>query len=234
MIKLGIIGAMELEIDTLREALSDVRAVRRAAMTFYEGKLRGLAAVVVQCGIGKVNAGLCVQVLCDLFGVTHVINTGVAGSLDAELDIGDLVISTDALYHDVDVTALGYPIGVMPGMGTLSFEADEGMIACARAACLRAAADVRVKTDASSAATSSSRTRSARRSLRRRSWPVHGDGGRGHRARGEGQRPAFVVIRAISDKADDSAQMDYPTFERAAAKRSAALVEEMAADMAKA
>ncbi len=235
MIKLGIIGAMELEIDTLREALSDVRAVRRAAMTFYEGKLRGLPAVVVQCGIGKVNAGLCVQVLCDLFGVTHVINTGVAGSLDAELDIGDLVISTDALYHDVDVTALGYPIGVMPGMGTLSFEADEGMIAYAQAACLRAAADVRVKTGrvVSGDQFIADKERKAFIAQAFEGLCTEMEGAAiAHAARVNGL--PFVVIRAISDKADDSAQMDYPTFERAAAKRSAALVEEMAADMAKA
>lgn len=235
MIKLGIIGAMELEIGALREELSDVRTVRRASMTFYEGTLRGLPAVVVQCGIGKVNAGLCVQILRDLFAVTHVVNTGVAGSLDAELDIGDLVISTDALYHDVDVTALGYPIGLMPGMGTLSFAADEGMIALAQAACARAASDVRVKTGrvVSGDQFIADRERKAFIAQTFEGLCTEMEGAAiAHAAKVNGL--PFVVIRAISDKADDSAQTDYPTFERAAAKRSAALVAEMAAAMARA
>ncbi len=235
MNKLGIIGAMELEISALREELSDVRTVQRASMTFYEGTLRGLPAVVVQCGIGKVNAGLCVQILCDLFRVTHVVNTGVAGSLDAELDIGDLVISTDALYHDVDVTALGYPIGLMPGMGTLSFAADEGMIALAQAACARAASDVRVKAGrvVSGDQFIADRERKAFIAQTFEGLCTEMEGAAiAHAAHVNGL--PFVVIRAISDKADDSAQMDYPTFERAAAKRSAALVAEMAAAMAKA
>lgn len=235
MNKLGIIGAMELEIGALREELSDVRTVQRASMTFYEGTLRGLPAVVVQCGIGKVNAGLCVQILCDLFHVTHVVNTGVAGSLDAELDIGDLVISTDALYHDVDVTALGYPIGLMPGMGTLSFAADEGMIALAQAACARAASDVRVKAGrvVSGDQFIADRERKAFIAQTFEGLCTEMEGAAiAHAAHVNGL--PFVVIRAISDKADDSAQMDYPTFERAAAKRSAALVAEMAAAMAKA
>ena len=100
--KLGIIGAMEQEVETLLGLLENKREAVHTGSTYYEGSLDGMDVVVVQCGIGKVNAALCVQVLCDCYGVTHVVNTGIAGSLCAELDIGDLVISTDAMYHDVD------------------------------------------------------------------------------------------------------------------------------------
>ena len=95
--KLGIIGAMEQEVETLLGLLENVHSLQKAGSTYYAGTLDGLDVVVVQCGIGKVNAALCVQVLCDLFGVTHVVNTGIAGSLRPELDIGDLVISSDAM-----------------------------------------------------------------------------------------------------------------------------------------
>ena len=99
--KLGIIGAMESEVEALVTCLANKQQTEKAGSVFYEGVLNGLDVVVVRCGIGKVNAALCVQMLCDLFAVTLVVNTGIAGSLTPELDIGDLVISRDAMYHDV-------------------------------------------------------------------------------------------------------------------------------------
>ena len=93
MAKIGIIGAMELEVDALKAAMEVKNTVTRAGMEFKEGTLNGADVVVVRSGIGKVNAALCVQILVDLFQITHVINTGVAGSLNADLDIGDILIS---------------------------------------------------------------------------------------------------------------------------------------------
>ena len=95
MKKIGIIGAMELEVETLKAHLTDLTITTKANMEFNEGKLGGVSVVVVRSGIGKVNAALCVQILVDHFSVTHIMNTGVAGSLKAELNIGDIVISTD-------------------------------------------------------------------------------------------------------------------------------------------
>ncbi len=89
MKKIGIIGAMDLEVSTLIEKMNVVKTVTKAGMTFNEGKIGDTDVVVVKCGIGKVNAGICVQILVDLFDVTHVINTGVAGSLKDVIDIGD-------------------------------------------------------------------------------------------------------------------------------------------------
>ena len=120
MKKLGIIGAMDVEVATLKERMENKTVRTIAGSDYCEGKLEGMDVVVVQCGVGKVNAALCAQILCSCYGVTHIVNTGIAGSLNAELDIGD-----------------------------------------------------------------------------------------------------FVIIRAISDKADDSAEMDYPTFEAIAAHRCA-------------
>ena len=102
---------MASEVALLKEQLSEAQVTRVAGMEFCEGALGGTPVVVVQCGIGKVNAGICVQVLVDRFGVSHVINTGVAGSLDDRLDVGDLVVSTDCVWHDFDVTPLGYRPG---------------------------------------------------------------------------------------------------------------------------
>ena len=125
---IGIIGAMEEEVAHLKEAMQVEETVERAAMTFVKGKLDGKDVVVVRSGIGKVNAGICAQILADLFEVDTLINTGVAGSLDAAIDIGDIVISTDAVQHDMDVSALGDPVGQVPRMDTFAFPADERLV----------------------------------------------------------------------------------------------------------
>ena len=127
MKKIGIIGAMELEVETLKSKMNVAKTTKKANMEFFEGTLNGVEVVIVRSGIGKVNAGICTQILADLFDVTHIINTGIAGSLDAQIDIGDIVVSTDVLQHDMDVRVFGYPLGEIPQLGTLSFPADERM-----------------------------------------------------------------------------------------------------------
>lgn len=220
--KLGIIGAMEQEVETLLGLLEDKKTTIHAATAFHEGKLDGLDTVVVQCGIGKVNAALCVQMLCDFYAVTHLVNTGIAGSLDPELDIGDLVISLDAIYHDVDVTNFGYVPGQMAGMPA-AFAADAALVEAAYGAAEQV---------------NPGHTRKGRvasgdqfvctQDLKDKIIAVTGarctemEGAAIAQAAYRNQIP-FVIIRAISDKADNSAEMDYPTFERIAAHRCAAV-----------
>ena len=135
MKKIGIIGAMELEVATLKNLMKTEKIVTKAGMDFHEGTLEGTPVMVVQCGIGKVNAGMCVQILVDLFEVTHLVNTGVAGSLNAKLDIGDILISRDALHHDVDATIFGYKPGEVPQLGCREFIADEHLAQVAVSTC---------------------------------------------------------------------------------------------------
>ena len=142
--KIGIIGAMEVEVSTLKEAMKVDRVVTKAGMNFYEGMLQATPAVVVQCGVGKVNAAMCVQILADLFQVTHVLNTGVAGSLNADLDIGDILVSEKAVQHDVDVSPLGYQLGKIPGFESREFDADKRMADAIIDACKRANPDVNI------------------------------------------------------------------------------------------
>ena len=225
--KLGIIGAMEQEVETLLGLLENKTAAVRTGSTYYEGTLDGLDVVVVQCGIGKVNAALCVQVLCDCYGVTHVVNTGIAGSLSPELDIGDLVISSDAMYHDVDCVHFGYTMGQMPGM-PVCFEADGQLREYAYAA-----AETVNPGHTKIGRIASGDQFVAEKDLKEKIITVTG----GLCTEMEGTAIAhaafrngvpFVIIRAISDKADDSAEMDYPTFERIAAHRCAAVTREFA------
>ncbi len=232
MIKIGIIGAMDLEVDQLKKEMSTLSIVTKAGMDFHEGTLNGTPAVVVRCGIGKVNAALCVQILADLFQVTHIINTGVAGSLNAGLDIGDILISKDALYHDMDVTVFGYRPGEVPQMGFREFTADPLLARLAKTACERGNPDINAVLGR---VVSGDQFISSKEVKERLITEFQGDC-----AEMEGASIAhgaylnqipFVIIRAISDKADDSAEMDYPAFEAAAARHSAALVTELAGEI---
>lgn len=226
--KLGIIGAMELEVETLLGVMEDKKSTVKAGSTFYEGKLEGLDVVVVQCGVGKVNSALCAQILCDCFGVTHLVNTGIAGSLCADLDIGDLVVSQDAMYHDFDCVNFGYPFGKVPGMDVISFPADELMLAYAFAA-----ADAvhpghcRIGRVASGDQFVASKEKKAQIIAATQGLCTEMEGASIAQTAYRNKLP-FVIIRAISDKADDSAEMDYPTFERQAAHRCAQVTQLMA------
>ena len=131
----GIIGAMDQEVAKIRERLEEVSVETRAGMDFYKGTLSGKPVVVVRSGIGKVNAAVCTQILADCYHVDAVINTGIAGSLRAEIDIGDIVLSTDAVQHDMDATGFGYPVGQIPQMEIFSFPADERLRQLAEACC---------------------------------------------------------------------------------------------------
>lgn len=232
MKKLGIIGAMTVEVETLKAQLSQLKVTNRAGMEFYEGILAGCPAVVVQCGVGKVNAAMCVQALCDLFSVTHIVNTGVAGSLCAELDIGDFVISSDAMYHDFTVAPLGYEVGQVPGLPVRSFPADEALIRAAMAAAQQVHPDhARVGRIASGDQFVAGKEQKKQIIADTDALCTEMEGAAIAHAAWRNEVP-FVVIRAISDKADDSAEMDYPTFEAIAAKRCAAVTQNLAAALA--
>lgn len=228
--KLGIIGAMSIEVDTLKSCMTDMKSVERAGMTFYTGKLEGVPAVVVVCGVGKVNAALCVQALCDCFDVTHIVNTGVAGSLDANLDIGDLVISTEAIYHDFDCHAINpnYIVGQVPGLSVRAFPADQALAETAFAAASECGdCNVRMGVVASGDQFVSSSSQKKQIVQDTGALCTEMEGAAIAHASWKNNVP-FVVIRAISDKADDSAQMDYPTFEAIAAQRCAGVTRRMA------
>ena len=98
---IGIIGAMDEEVEQIVAVMDIKKEETKACMTFKAGILAGKDVVIVRSGIGKVNAAVCTQILVDDFGVDYVINTGIAGSLKAEIDIADIVISSDVLHHDM-------------------------------------------------------------------------------------------------------------------------------------
>lgn len=225
MNRIGIIGAMEEEVAQLKEHMQVEEIFTKASMDFYRGTLNGKDVVVVRSGIGKVNAGICTQILADVFQVDAIINTGIAGSLKAEINIGDLVISSDALQHDMDAREFGYARGQIPRMNTLSFPADEKLIKAAEASCRKVNPEISTFVGRVVTGDQFIASRAVKDEIK--SWSE------GLCTEMEGAAIAqvaylneipFVILRAISDKADDSATMDYPTFERQAIANSVRLV----------
>lgn len=227
---IGIIGAMDEEVAALKEAMEVTETVERASMLFVKGKLVGKEVIVVRSGVGKVNAAVCAQILASEFGVDTLINTGIAGSLDARIDIGDMVISTDALHHDMDATSFGYPIGEVPRMDILAFPADEKLVKLAAEANAEANPDIhtftgRVVSGDQFVASDEVKVRI-----------VDNFGGLCTEMEGAAiahtaylNKISYVIIRAISDKADGSATEDYPTFEKKAIEHSVRLVKNLVA-----
>ena len=219
--KLGIIGAMDVEVAALKAKMENNVVTNRAGMAYCEGRLEGIDCVVVQCGVGKINAAMCTQILIDCFSVTHIVNTGIAGSLCADLDIGDLVISRDAIHHDFDLRFWGRPIGQVPGMDVIAFPADVALMETALAAAeAENPGHNRVGRVASGDQFICSREQKDKIIADTAALCAEMEGASiAHTAYRNGI--PYVIVRAISDKADDSAEMDYPTFEAIAAQRCA-------------
>lgn len=229
--KTGIIGAMETEVASLKREMKIIAVKTVAGMEFCEGTLDGSAVVVVQCGIGKVNAGVCAHTLIHSFGVTRVINTGVAGSLDSAIDIGDIVVSTDAVQHDFDVSPIGFARGEIPYTGLYAFPADEKLRARAVRAARAAAPDIRVYEGRVCSGDQFIASRQQKAAI------LDSFGGECCEMEGGAiaqvcylNHTPFVILRAISDKADDSEEMAFQEFEKAAAARCAAIVRYMVAN----
>ena len=230
--KTGIIGAMEEEVASLKSAMTSTSTRTIAGMEFFEGTLDGKTVVVVQCGIGKVNAGICAHTLINEFGCTRIINTGVAGSLDNAIDIGDIVVSTDAVQHDYDVSPVGFAKGEIPYTGLYAFPADETLRKAAVEAARASAPEVRVFEGRVCSGDQFIASKEQKETI------LANFGGECCEMEGGAIAQAcylnntpFVIIRAISDKADDSEELSYEVFEEAAAARCAAIVRYMVATM---
>ena len=225
---IGIIGAMEEEVAALKEAMDIHETVEQASMVFCKGVLCGKEVVIVRSGIGKVNAGICAQILVDRFKAEMLINTGIAGSLDAKIDIGDMVISTDALHHDMDASEFGDALGQVPRMDVLSFPADETLVKKAVQASEKANPDIHTFTGRIASGDQFIASREVKERIVKNFHPLCVEmEGAGIAQAAYLNQVSYVIIRAISDKADNSASVDYPTFERQAIAHSVKLVKEL-------
>jgi adenosylhomocysteine nucleosidase len=222
---IGIIGAMQEEIDLLLHAIQDERVERHAGISYYIGKFHGKNVVLCKSGVGKVNAAVCTQVLIDRFGADAVIFTGVAGALDPALEIGDIVVSRSSVQHDMDVTALGFARGAIPYQEVSEFLSDERLIQLAE----EAGEQVFPSRCRIGKVLSGDQFIADREIVKR----LHEEMG-GTCTEMEGASVAqvchmngipHVIIRSMSDKADGSAHANFAEFTVEAANRSFAIVD---------
>lgn len=227
---IGIIGAMEVEVAILKEKMEDVRIIKKASMDFYEGILAGKKVVVARSGIGKVNAGICAQILADVFSVDAIINTGIAGSLNKNINIGDIVLSTDVVQHDMDATGFGYRKGQIPQMPVFFFNADDNLRRLAAEVCKEVNPDIQVFEGRIASGDQFVCDQDVKNRIVSEfsAYATEMEGAAIGQAAYLNEIP-FLVVRAISDKADGSAQMDYSEFEKAAVDHSVRLTLNMLA-----
>ncbi len=230
--EVGIIGAMEGEVALLVDAMEDKRMLTISGLTFFRGTIDECKVIVVKCGVGKVNAAIAAEILCGGFQVGALINTGVAGGLDSRVRIGDIVLSTDLLQHDMDVTALGYEPAVIPDQDISVFAADEKL----RNLAIEAAEDVPDLNVVEGRIVSGDQFISG---LDRKLYLLEAFSGVCTEMEGAaiGQvcsmnKTPFLVLRSISDQADGAAVTDYPTFLKMAEMNSSMLVRKMLWKMA--
>ena len=232
MIKTGIIVAMQSEFDLVKGILQNPKQSTHNHIIFVEGNIDNKPVVLMKSGIGKVNMAMCTQILIDDFKVDKVINTGVAGGLHSEIEIGDIVVSTDALQHDVDCSVFGDPVGTIPRMDCSIFPADKEMIRVAKEACEKVNPEIKCLTGRVVSGDQFIESAEKKKFLVEQFAP--------YCAEMEGAAMAhvaylnkvpFVIIRAISDKADNSAQMNYEEFKNQAIIHTVRLVKEFVANM---
>ena len=227
---IGIIGAMDSEIALLCERMALKTEHVAAGLTVYCGTLEGRSVAVVRCGEGKVRAALCAQMLIDRFGVTAVINTGVAGGLAPGLHVGDLVLATDAVQHDFDITAFGYVKGYVAGMGDgkspTRYACDADLCEAFRKAAaelLPAMGHAYIEGTVATGDVFVDDTDLKTELITRYGAAAAEMEGGAIAAVCVQNADPFVVVRAISDLAEGGATVSFETFESEAARTSAAI-----------
>ena len=219
---------MDVEVSLLKASMTDQKTEVIAQMKFVSGKLGSTEAVVVKCGMGKVNAGICAHTLINRYGVSEVINTGVGGSLDNRIDIGDIVVSTDAVQHDFDVRVIGFQRGEIPYTGLYAFPADPSLIEAAVKAVRDTAPEVKVFEGRVCSGDQFIASSEQKKTIIDNFGGLccEMEGAAIAQTRYLNQTP-YVIIRAISDKADHSEEVSFEKFAEAAGKHCAAIVKTM-------
>ncbi|HSQ33413.1 MAG TPA: 5'-methylthioadenosine/adenosylhomocysteine nucleosidase [Peptostreptococcaceae bacterium] len=225
MNRIGIIGAMDEEVDILVQLMDVKETIEKASLKFYKGTLEGKDIVLVRCGIGKVNSALCAQILISEFDVNAVVNTGVAGALHSDLDVYDIVISTDAIQYDFDTTVFGHKKGEIPRMESSTFVADEKLVKAAFESSLEETKNYKIVKGRVVTGDMFISSKELKDELVNEFDAYCGEM--------EGAAIAhvcslnkvpFVIIRAMSDKADGTADVVYEEFVQDAAHNSKDIV----------
>ena len=222
---IGIIAAMVPEIEAVKAAMTDKVTKTVSGIDFVSGKLYGKDAVVAKCGIGKVFAAVCAQTMILTYSPDYIINIGVGGTLTERLTIGDIAVSSSVVQHDMDTSPLGDPVGLVSGINIVHFPADIVAVEFISAAANSLGINNVQGTIASGDQFIASREKKNYIKNNFGAIACEMEGAAvGHACYINGT--PFAVLRAISDSADDSSNMDYGEFVLLAAERSFKVISE--------
>ncbi len=231
--KIGIIGAMDVEVETLKRDLINPKTIKVADMEFYEGELNEKNVIVVKCGIGKVNAARCAQILCDKFEVGAIVNTGIGGGIGDGLAVADIVIGNELCQHDFDVTGFGYAKGYMflgdKDKATM-YKCDEALIDAVKISAQENMSAEKIKVGRIATGDIFVSSQEKKREIKDTfdALVCEMEGGAIAQTAVANNIP-FVVVRAISDLADGSASDSYEEFETQTAHLCAKIVKSFVA-----
>ena len=220
---IGIIAAMNVEMESLRSHIENPVSETIGGVTYVSGRIEGLDVVTAVCGVGKVFAALCAQAMILRYQPEVIINTGVAGTLTAQLSVGDVAVSTGVVQHDMDTSPIGDPLGLISGINKIVLPADEALAArlsaCAKSLGIKTVPGIIASGDQFVA----SPARKAFITAHFGAIACEMEGAAVGQACTVNSVP-FCVLRAISDSADGASHMDYPAFAKLAAEQSVRLL----------
>ena len=224
---LGIIVAMDEELEIILTMMETEKVENRANMNFHIGTISGKKIIAVICGIGKVNSAVCTQILISEYDVKKVINVGIAGGIGQDIVPGDVVIGDNLVQHDVDATAFGDVIGQIPRLNTFDFKSDENLVKLAKQASEKATSH---KTFVGRIVTGDQFVAD----LDKIKWMSETFNALACEMEGASiaqtcylNNVPFVVIRSISDNANTGAHMDFEKFKYLAVENSSHILKEM-------
>ena len=216
---IGIIGAMDIEVNNLKELIENKQTKTISGIEFVWGYIYNKEVVVAKCGIGKVFASICAQTMILNFNPEYIINTGVAGTLTKELSVGDIAISESVVQHDMDTSPLGDPVGLISGINVINFFADKHLVNCVQEVLKEN--NFNFKTGVIASGDQFIATKEQKdfivKNFNAVACEMEG-ASIGHTCFVNNVK--FMVVRAISDSADDASTMDYPTFLKMASENS--------------
>ena len=223
---IGIIGAMDVEVASLRTQMEQPVSETVSGIEFVCGKLCGKDVVLARCGIGKVFAAMCAQTMILKYQPSCIINTGVAGTLTWTLSIGDIAVASTVVQYDMDTSPLGDPVGLVSGINVIHFPADAHLMAAAGKTLTGRGLNYCTGTIASGDRFLCDSEVKAQLNRDFNAVACEMEGGAIGHVCYVNQVP-FLILRAISDGADDQSNMDYPTFVKMAAQRSSEVLTDM-------
>ncbi len=216
---IGIIGAMDIEVNNLKSLVENKQTKTISGIDFVFGTINNKEVVIAKCGIGKVFASICAQTMIMAFNPEYIINTGVAGTLTNELSVGDVAISSSVVQHDMDTSPLGDPVGLISGINIINFDASQYLVSLTQQVIKEHNINFKTGIIASGDQFIHEKKQKDRIVKNFGAIACEMEGASiGHTA--YVNKVNFVIIRAISDSADDSSFMDYPTFLKMAAENS--------------